>query len=112
MIGWVYLLGAIVAEVSATAALRACEGFTRPLPSAGVVAGYVVAFALLSRTLDHLPLGVAYAAWAGLGTGGAVLAGWYLYGERVGWSTLFGVALVMTGIALLQADRQADRAAP
>ena len=46
------LLGiAIVAEVIATSAMRASEGFSRFLPSTVVVVGYGVAFYCLSLTL-------------------------------------------------------------
>jgi small multidrug resistance pump len=39
---WLHLAIAILAEVAATSCLRASAGFTKPLPSAVVVGGYVV----------------------------------------------------------------------
>lgn len=42
--GYGYLFAAIVAEVIATSALKAAEGFTVLLPSVAVVFGYVAAF--------------------------------------------------------------------
>jgi small multidrug resistance pump len=41
---WLYLGTAIVAEVIATAVLKAAEGFTRLRPSLVVIAGYATAF--------------------------------------------------------------------
>lgn len=99
--GWIWLMGAIAAEVSATTALRASEGLTRAGPAVIVVAGYTLAFVLLARTLTMLPLGVAYAVWSGLGTAGAVATGYLLFGERVNWQIVVGVALVLTGIVVL-----------
>ena len=62
------LLGiAIVAEVIATSALRASEGFTRLLPAVIVVFGYGISFYCLSLTLKSLPVGIVYAIWAGVG---------------------------------------------
>ena len=58
---------AIVAEVIATSALRAAEGFTRLGPSLLVVVGYAIAFVFLSLTLKSIPIGIAYAIWSGLG---------------------------------------------
>lgn len=46
--GYGYLFAAIVAEVIATSALKAAEGFTVLLPSVAVVFGYVAAFYFLS----------------------------------------------------------------
>ncbi len=45
---WIILIVAIAAETFATTMVRASEGFTRLLPSLGVVAGYAVSFYGLS----------------------------------------------------------------
>jgi small multidrug resistance pump len=44
IVHWLFLGVAIVAEVIATSALKASEGFARLTPSLVVVAGYAVAF--------------------------------------------------------------------
>jgi small multidrug resistance pump len=41
MQGWILVL-AILAEVLATSALKASNGFTRPIPSLLVIIGYIV----------------------------------------------------------------------
>ena len=64
---WLYLSIAIVAEVIATSALKASEGFARFGPSAVVVVGYGIAFYFLSLTLREIPVGIAYAVWSGVG---------------------------------------------
>jgi small multidrug resistance pump len=102
-VGWWLLLVAIGAEVCATTALRAADGFSRLGPSIVVVVGYGLAFFMMSRALQTLPLGVAYAVWSGLGTMGAVFAGWYIYGERPTWLVVLGVALVIAGTVVLHA---------
>lgn len=101
MKAWLLLLAAIVAEVIATSALKASQGFTRPGPTALVVAGYGLAFWLLSLTLRQIPVGIAYAAWSGLGMVLIALAGWWLYGQRLdGWA-LLGMALVVAGVLVM-----------
>ena len=96
-----FLLGAIVAEVVATSALKASEGFTRWGPTALVVVGYELAFWLLSLTLRAIPVGIAYATWSGLGVVLIALAGWWLYGQRLdGWA-LLGMALVVAGVLVM-----------
>jgi small multidrug resistance pump len=65
--GWLFLLGAIVAEVIATSALKQVEGLSRPLPLAFTVVGYVIAFSLMSLSLKTIPIGIAYAVWSGVG---------------------------------------------
>ena len=67
MSAFVFLLIAIISEVFASSMLKLTSGFKRLLPSIGVVIGYGAAFYFLSLTLQSLPIGTAYAVWAGLG---------------------------------------------
>jgi small multidrug resistance pump len=99
---WWYLTFAIIAEVLATSALKAAEGFTRPLPSLAVVIGYGIAFYLLSLTLKTLPVGVAYAIWSGVGTGLIVLLGWLLFGQALNFQVLSGLVLIVVGVVVVQ----------
>ena len=96
-----FLLGAIVAEVVATSALKASEGFTRWGPTALVVVGYALAFWLLSLTLRAIPVGIAYATWSGLGVVLIALAGWWLYGQRPDAPALAGMALIVAGVLVM-----------
>jgi small multidrug resistance pump len=66
-----------------------------------VVAGYALAFWLLGQSLRALPVGIAYALWAGLGTAGVAVLGWLLFGEALRAPALLGIALVVTGAGLL-----------
>lgn len=99
---FVYLVLAIVAEVIATSALKASMGFTRPLPSVVVVVGYGVAFYLLSLVLRTLPVGVAYAIWAGLGIVLVTLVGIVVFGEKPDLPAVIGISLIVAGVVMLQ----------
>lgn len=99
---FVYLVLAIVAEVIATSALKASLGFTRPVPSIVVVVGYGVAFYLLSLVLRTLPVGVAYAIWAGLGIVLVTLVGIVVFGEKPDLPAVVGIILIVAGVVTLQ----------
>ncbi|OJA05549.1 multidrug efflux SMR transporter [Halomonas sp. QHL1] len=99
---FVYLVLAIVAEVIATSALKASMGFTRPLPSLVVVVGYGLAFYLLSLVLRTLPVGVAYAIWAGLGIVLVTLVGIVIFGEKPDLPAVVGISLIVAGVVMLQ----------
>lgn len=99
---FVYLVLAIVAEVIATSALKASMGFTRPLPSVVVVVGYGLAFYLLSLVLRTLPVGVAYAIWAGLGIVLVTLVGIVIFGEKPDLPAVVGISLIVAGVVMLQ----------
>jgi small multidrug resistance pump len=99
---FVYLILAVVAEVIATTALKSSAGFTRLAPSAVVVVGYGLAFYLLSLVLRTLPVGVAYAIWAGLGIVLVTLVGVVVFGERPDMPAVLGISLIVAGVVLLQ----------
>jgi small multidrug resistance pump len=101
MNAWLLLTLAIVAEVVATSALKASEGFTRFWPSTLVVVGYAVAFYCLSLVLKSIPVGVAYAIWAGLGVVLVTLVAWLVYGQRIDLPGLIGMGLIIAGVAVL-----------
>ena len=98
---WLFLGVAIVAEVVATSGLKASEGFTKLWPSLLVIAGYAVAFYFLSITLKEIPVGVAYAIWAGMGVVLVALIGWLIYGQALDAATVIGMALIITGVAVI-----------
>jgi small multidrug resistance pump len=98
---WLYLALAILAEVTATTALKAADGFTRLAPSLVAVGGYSIAFWLLSLTLRTVPIGVAYAIWSGAGIALIALIGWYAYGQRLDAAAIVGLALIVAGIVVL-----------
>jgi small multidrug resistance pump len=99
---YLLLLLAIVAEVVATSALKASEGFTRLIPSLIVVAGYGVAFTCLSLTLKSLPLGIAYAIWSGVGTALVAVVGWLVYRQQLDLPAVAGIALIIAGTLVLK----------
>lgn len=92
---------AIVAEVVATSALKASEGFSRWLPSLVVVVGYAIAFYFLSLTLRTMPVGVAYAIWSGLGIVLITAVGWIVFGQRLDLPALAGMGLIIAGVLVM-----------
>lgn len=99
---WTLLLLAIVAEVAATTALRASDGFTRLLPSVVVVAGYAVSFWLLARIVHAMPVGVVYAVWSGIGIVLVSILGAVIYGQRLDAWAVLGVGLILAGVVVIR----------
>ena len=92
---------AIVAEVIATSALRASEGFSRLLPAGLVVLGYGVAFYCLSLTLRSIPVGIVYAIWSGAGIVLISLVAVVLYRQVPDLPAIVGQGLIISGVVVL-----------
>ena len=93
------LLGlAIVSEVAGTIALKYTDGFTRPFPSAVVVGGYALSFWMLALVLKEMPIGIAYAVWAAVGTAMVAGIGIIAFGEPAGTLKLLSLALIIAGV--------------
>jgi small multidrug resistance pump len=99
---WIILSLAIVSEVIGTSALKLSDGFTKLVPSLVVLVGYGLAFYLLSLTLKQIPVGVAYAIWAGAGIALITLIGWILFKQTLDLAALLGIALIISGVVVLQ----------
>ena len=96
-----YLALTVGFEVFGTACIQASQQFSRPLPALGVVVGYGAAFWFLSLALKTLPLGVVYATWSGLGLVLVTLVGFLVFDQRPDAPTLFGMALIILGLATI-----------
>lgn len=98
---WLLLSLAIIAEVFGTSFLKASEGFTKLWPSVAVIVGYVVAFYFLSLSLKVIPVGIAYAIWAGLGVVLIALIGWIVFSQKLDTAAIIGISMILGGVIVL-----------
>lgn len=98
---WIFLSIAIVSEVAATSALKACEGFSRLWPSLIVLVGYGTALFFLSLTLKTIPVGVVYAIWSGVGIALIALVAWIFFGQSLDVPAIVGLLLIVAGVVVL-----------
>ena len=103
MPSYLFLSIAIIAEVIATSALRAADGFSQWLPSIIVVIGYAVAFYFLSLTLRTIPVGIAYAIWSGAGIVLISIVGFVVYKQVLDLPALIGMGLIVAGVVVINA---------
>jgi len=98
---WLFLTIAIFGEVIATTTLKSTDGFTKLIPSLVVFLGYGIAFYFLSLSLKSIPVGIAYAVWAGLGVALVTFFAWIIYGQKMDAWGFLGVGLIVCGVAVL-----------
>ena len=87
----------------ATSALNASQGFTRPWPSVVTVAGYCLAFYFLSLTLRTVPMGIAYAVWAGAGIVLIAISGAIFFKQLPDLPAVLGMLFIIVGVVLVSA---------
>jgi small multidrug resistance pump len=98
---YLYLAIAIVSEVIGTAALKGSQEFTKLWPSLIVIVGYASAFYFLTLTLRTIPVGIAYAVWAGVGIVLICVVSWILYKQTLDVPAVIGIGLIAAGVVLI-----------
>lgn len=101
MKAYLFLAVAIVSELFGTSMLKASEGFSKWLPSLATVLGFGIAFYALSITLQHIPIGIAYAIWSGVGTAVTAIIGIVVWKESASMTTAAGLVLIMLGVVII-----------
>ena len=102
MNAYVYLAIGIGAEVVATASMKAVKGLSTPLPLLLMIAGYTVAFWMLTLVVRSIPVGIAYAIWSGLGIVLISIAAWLIYGQKLDLPAVLGMAMIVGGVVVIQ----------
>ena len=95
---WFWLILGGLFEVGFTTSLRFVDGF-RNLPwTAAFLASVAISMGLLELAARTIPMGTAYAVWAGIGAVGTVLVGIAFFNEP---STLIRVLLIFVIVAAI-----------
>jgi quaternary ammonium compound-resistance protein SugE len=95
---WLTLVAAGILEVAFAASLKPSAGFSRLVPSLAVIIFGTAAVVILTKTLDRIPVGTAYAAFTAIGAIGTVLVGVVAYDEPMTPARLASIALVIAGV--------------
>ena len=102
MQGWFVLIAAIATEVGGTTCLKLSEGFSRLVPSLGVIVLYTLSFVFLAAVLKSIDVSVAYAIWSGLGTALVAVIGILILGEPISGIRLLSLGFIVVGVVGLQ----------
>ncbi len=101
-IAWLQLLLAGVIEIAMALALKNSQGWTRFWPSVlGIAAAFASVF-MLTSALRHLPIGLAYAVWTGIGAAGVAIVGIVWLHESASAIRLGFIAMIVVGVAGLR----------
>ncbi|MFI6938473.1 DMT family transporter [Streptomyces sp. NPDC050418] len=97
---WTLLIAAGLVEVVWSQSIKPTEGFTRPLPTAISLVLMMGAVYLLSKSMESLPVGTAYAVFTGIGAIGAIILGIVVHKDPVSVGRIAAAALIVGGVIL------------
>lgn len=109
---WIYLAIAIVSEITATTTLKATDSFTRLWPSVLVIAGVVSSLYFFSLCVRSLNVAIAYSIWSGVGVTAITVLAWRIYGQTLDTAALAGIALIVTGVIIINLYSQTIHVVP
>ena len=95
---WMFLVFGGLFEVGFTTCLRHVDGLKTPWWLLGFLICVSLSMGLLWLASRSLPMGLAYAVWAGIGAAGSVLVGILLYGEVLETARLMLLVLLIGSI--------------
>ena len=96
---WLYLVIAILLEVSGTTCMKFSEGFSKLVPTLFIFIFYGLSFTFLSLALKVLPIALTYAIWSGAGTAVITVIGVLWFGEGINAIKLISLLLIIIGVA-------------
>lgn len=98
---YLFLALAIIFEVAWAVLLKYTDGFTRLWPTVATLATYLAALYFLNLTVQTMPVGIAYAVWAGTGMVLIALFGVVVLKQHLDIPAIIGLALIVAGVLVL-----------
>ncbi|EKQ52266.1 MAG: cation/cationic drug transporter [Clostridium sp. Maddingley MBC34-26] len=98
MINWIYLILAIIFEVSGTISMKLSEGFSNIKYAIVMLVFYILSLSTLTLALKKIPIGVAYATWSGVGIILLSIIGTVLFKETINLQKVVFIALIIVGV--------------
>ncbi|GMI28228.1 hypothetical protein TrCOL_g5192, partial [Triparma columacea] len=99
---WFLLSLAILSEAAGTICMKLSDSFTHFWPSVMIFLCYGISFTLLPICLKRIDLSVTYAVWSGVGTLVTSLAGFCYFGERVTFTKVAAIGVIILGVCMLK----------
>lgn len=98
---YLFLALAICLEVLGTSFLAKSNGFTKLTPSIVTVIAFSACFFFFSQALKSIPLGVAYAIWAGLGIVLTATVSVIIFKQKLDAAAILGMLLIIVGVVVI-----------
>ncbi|MEL6362455.1 MAG: multidrug efflux SMR transporter [Pseudomonadota bacterium] len=108
MSAWILLAFSIVLEICGTTLLKLSDGFDKPLIGFAAIAAYTGSLWLFAPALKVIPIGIAYAIWAGAGIMTVSVIGFFFFNQSLGALQYLFIALILIGAVGLRLTTTID----
>ncbi|RXK01248.1 QacE family quaternary ammonium compound efflux SMR transporter [Arcobacter sp. CECT 8986] len=98
MTAWMYLILAGILEVGFASMLKLTDNFTRVFPTIIFLLFAAGSFYSLTKAIQSIPIGTAYAIWTGIGAFGTIIVGILYYKEPASFLRLFFLFTLISSI--------------
>ena len=98
--GWLVLVLAGLVEIAWSQSIKPTENFTRPWPTLLCLVLAAGSVYLLSRAMNSIPVGTAYAVFTGIGAVGAIVLWVVVSKDPLGVGRVVALALIVGGVVL------------
>lgn len=98
---YLFLGLAIALEIVGTSFMKVSDGFTKIVPTIITVVAYFTCFFFLSLALKHIPLGIAYAIWGGLGIVLTAIISMVVFKQSLDLPAIIGIVLIVSGVIVM-----------
>lgn len=109
MKGYIFLSLTILFGVCGTSLTKITNGFTLLVPTILVFVCHIISFYFFALCLNSLPLSLAYAIWSGIGTALVAVVGVAIFSEKLGFTKIIAIILIMIGTHVLNKSQSINR---
>lgn len=81
MTSWIYLIIAGLLEVCFASMIKLTDNFTKIVPTFVFLIFAIGSFFMLTKAIENIPVGTAYAIWTGIGVVGTSIIGIIFYND-------------------------------
>ena len=99
--GYIYLILAIILGISSNSFLKITNNFTNIYPTIFCIITIISCIFCLSKTMNVLPVGFAYATYGGLTITAVTIFGIFKYNQIPNTYGVIGIILIIIGVILL-----------
>ena len=101
IIGYLYLLLAIIFGITSNGFLKTTNGFTNLVPTIMCVITIVICIFFLAKAMMIIPVGFTYATYGGLTITAVTLFGIFKYNQIPNIFGITGITLIIIGVILV-----------